>query len=181
VWHAGVRGDLPPEAAHHNIHFGHEWAGSFRALLDDGTCMPDPSILVSVPTVSDPGAAPEGAHTLYVLEPVPNLDGQVDWRRERGRRRADLESRVAALGYPVDVETEALWDPTDWEREGMARGTPFALSHRFFQSGPFRPANLERRAPGVVFTGSGTVPGVGVPMVLLSGRLAAERVREHLG
>ena len=60
----------------------------------------------------------------------------------------------------------------------MERGTPFALSHRFRQTGPFRPGNLERRAPGLVFTGSGTVPGVGVPMVLVSGMLAARRVEE---
>ena len=73
-------------------------------------------------------------------------------------------------------EVEVVVDPTDWERDGMERGTPFALAHRFFQTGPFRPANVDARAPGLVFAGSGTVPGVGVPMVLLSGRLAAERV-----
>nr|MBA2457059.1 FAD-dependent oxidoreductase [Nocardioidaceae bacterium] len=65
-----------------------------------------------------------------------------------------------------------------WERQGMARGTPFALAHTFGQTGPFRPANTDRRAPGLVFAGSGTVPGVGVPMVLISGRLAADRVDE---
>ena len=58
----------------------------------------------------------------------------------------------------------------------MERGTPFALSHRFFQTGPFRPGNVERSTPGLAFAGSGTVPGVGVPMVLVSGKLAAERV-----
>jgi phytoene desaturase len=62
---------------------------------------------------------------------------------------------------------------------GMERGTPFGLSHRFFQTGPFRPSNVEKRAPGLYFVGSSTVPGVGVPMVLLSGRLAANRVEGH--
>jgi phytoene desaturase len=90
--------------------------------------------------------------------------------------RDDLHQRLAALGYPTDVEVEALVDPLDWERQGLERGTPFALSHAFFQTGPFRPRNVDRRAPGLVFTGSGTVPGVGVPMVLLSGKLAAQRV-----
>jgi phytoene desaturase len=85
---------------------------------------------------------------------------------------------VAALGYPGDVEVEAMDDPLDWERQGMERGTPFALAHRFLQTGPFRPANVDARAPGLVFVGSGTVPGVGVPMVLISGRLAAERVEQ---
>jgi phytoene desaturase len=58
----------------------------------------------------------------------------------------------------------------------MERGTPFGLSHRFFQTGPFRPNNVDRRVPGMVLTGSSTLPGVGVPMVLLSGKLAAQRV-----
>jgi phytoene desaturase len=176
VWHAGVRGDLPDGAGHHNIHFGRQWHDSFRALLDDGTRMPDPSILVTAPSLDEPRLAPEGSHTLYVLEPVPNLDGRVDWTRERPRLRDDLARRVSELGYPGDVEVEAFVDPTDWEAQGMERGTPFSLAHTFFQTGPFRPSNLDRRAPGLVFVGSGTQPGVGVPMVLISGRLAAERI-----
>ena len=178
VWHAGVRG-LPPEgAAHHNIHFGREWDASFRAILSEGRRMPDPSILVTLHSRDEPSLAPAGCSTLYVLEPTPNLDGGVDWVAERPRVRDDLAARVAALGYPSDVEVEAMDDPLDWERQGMERGTPFALAHRFLQTGPFRPANVDARAPGLVFVGSGTVPGVGVPMVLISGRLAAERVEQ---
>jgi phytoene desaturase len=56
----------------------------------------------------------------------------------------------------------------------MERGTPFAAAHTFFQTGPFRAGNVA--FDNVVFTGSGTQPGVGVPMVLISGRLAAERI-----
>ena len=163
--------------AHHNIHFGAAWETSFRALVDEGVRMPDPSILVSVPTLSEPGLAPPGDSVIYALEPVPNLTGRVDWSVERGRAEAELRARLERLGYPVtDVVTSRLVDPTDWARDGLVAGTPFSLSHRFFQSGPFRPANVERRAPGLVFAGCGTVPGVGIPMVLVSGRLAAERV-----
>jgi phytoene desaturase len=179
VWHAGVRGELPADAAHHNIHFGADWDGSFRALLDDGVRMPDPSLLITCHSKDDASLAPVGANTLYVLEPVPNLDGRIDWSRERGRVRDELAARVASLGYPSEVEVEELVDPLDWEAQGMERGTPFALSHHFFQTGPFRPGNVDERAPGLVFVGSGTVPGVGVPMVLLSGRLAAERVEAY--
>jgi phytoene desaturase len=161
--------------AHHNIHFARSWAGAFRAL-DQGRRMPDPSLLVSVPTVSDPGLAPEGSSVLYTLEPVPNLTAALDWPRLRATVRDELATRVAQLGYPVDVVEEELVDPTDWARQGLVAGTPFSLSHRFLQSGPFRPANVDGRVPGLVFVGTGTVPGVGVPMVLLSGRLAAERL-----
>ena len=177
VWHAGVRGRPPSTVAHHNIHFGAAWESSFRALVDDGVRMPDPSILVSVPTISEPALAPPGDSVIYALEPVPNLTGRVDWSVERHRAEIDLRVGLERFGYPVtDVVTSRLVDPTDWARDGMVAGTPFSISHRFFQSGPFRPANIERRAPGLVFAGCGTVPGVGIPMVLVSGRLAAERV-----
>ncbi len=178
TWVAGVRGEVPAEAEHHNIHFGAAWESSFEALMDRGVLMDDPSMLVTVPTTSDPSLAPPGGQVVYVLEPTPNLDGKVDWARERPVLRERMLARVADLGYPVsDVVVERFVDPTDWERQGMARGTPFALAHTFFQTGPFRPPNVDSRLPGVVFVGSSTVPGVGVPMVLLSGRLAAERVR----
>lgn len=181
VWHVGVRGELPSGTEHHNIHFGAAWNGAFRALFDEGRRMPDPSILVSVTSLHDPTLAPPGAHALYVLEPVPNLDGRVDWTRERSRVRDDLADRVGAMGYPVTSAVEELVDPLDWEARGMERGTPFALAHRFFQTGPFRPGNVHRQAPGLVFCGSGTVPGVGIPMVLISGELAARRVLEDTG
>jgi phytoene desaturase len=183
LWHAGVKGGLPAGTAHHNIHFGERWDDAFRDLLHDGTLMRDPSILVTVHSLDEPSLVPTSAdgidrHSLYVLEPTPNLDGRVDWSRERERVQASLRSRVGALGYPTDVEVEAFVDPADWERQGMERGTPFALSHKFRQTGPFRPNNVTKHAPGLVFVGSGTLPGVGVPMVLVSGRLAAERVDE---
>jgi phytoene desaturase len=176
VWHAGVRGALPERAAHHNIHFGRTWKAAFRALLDDGRRMPDPSLLVSIPSIDEPAMAPPGRHSMYVLEPVPNLGAHIDWATERGRVRADLERALDKFGYPTDVEVEALVDPTDWERQGLTRGTPFGLAHTFRQTGPFRPSNIERRVPGLFFVGSSTVPGVGVPMVVVSGELAARRV-----
>ena len=176
VWHLGVDGPLPLGVEHHNIHVGHEWDRSFHEILREGRRMTDPSVLVTVPTVSEPSMAPPGRHVLYVLEPVPNLDAPIDWTREREVARDRLAEIVGRLGYPTEPDVEMLVDPTDWDAQGMERGTPFALSHRFFQSGPFRPTNVDRRVPGLVFAGSGTQPGVGIPMVLVSGRLAAERV-----
>ncbi|TVR23999.1 MAG: phytoene desaturase [Ilumatobacter sp.] len=179
LWVAGVKGTPPPEATHHNIHFGNDWGGSFKALISDGVRMPDPSILVTLHSLDDSSLAPEGCSSIYVLEPTPNLDGKIDWSKEGDRIADDLRSRVATLGYPTDVVVERMYDPLDWEALGMERGTPFALAHTFRQTGPFRPNNVDKRVPGLVFTGSSTLPGVGVPMVLVSGKLAAQRVDRY--
>ena len=176
LWVAGVRG-LPPEgAAHHNIHFGPGWDSAFKAIIRDGVRMPDPSVLITLHSLDTPGVAPDGCTSLYVLEPTPNLAGRIDWSAERDRIVDDLRRRVASLGYPTDVVVERVYDPRDWEALGMERGTPFGLAHTFRQTGPFRPNNVDSQVPGLVFVGSSTVPGVGVPMVLISGKLAAARV-----
>ncbi len=181
VWHVGAAGLPRPGVAHHNIHFGADWDGAFTALIDRGELMPDPSRLVTIPSIGDPTLAPAGHSTLYVLEPVPHLGGRVDWRTEREPMRERLFAFLTEHGYPTDIRAEHLVDPLDWQAQGMHLGTPFALAHRFRQSGPFRPRNLEPRVPGLVFAGSSTTPGVGVPMVLISGALAAERVDHYAG
>ncbi|WP_040493881.1 phytoene desaturase family protein [Ilumatobacter nonamiensis] len=179
LWVAGVEGLPPADAAHHNIHFGNDWDGSFKAIIDDGVRMPDPSILVTLHSLDDPSLAPDGCTSLYVLEPTPSLSGTIDWSRERDRIMGSLRRTVHSLGYPTDVVVEQIYDPQDWQRMGMEQGTPFALAHTFFQTGPFRPNNVDKRVPGLVFAGSSTLPGVGVPMVLVSGKLAAQRVDQY--
>lgn len=179
LWVAGVRGAAPAGVARHNIHFGAAWDESFKAIKR-GARMKDPSIMVGVASADDPSLAPEGCSTLYALEPVPNLEGRIDWARHGDRIRHELRQRVGDLGYPIDdVVVERWYDPLDWERMGLERGTPFSLAHTFRQTGPFRPRNVDRRVPGLVFTGASTIPGVGVPMVLISGKLAARRVEEY--
>ena len=180
VWHVGVRGVPEPPVAHHNIHFGTEWSTAFDALLREGQLMPDPSRLVTVPSLDDSALAPSDSSTMYVLEPVPNLAGKINWSTEAGRIRDRLHAFLVEQGYPGEVITEELVTPLDWQTQGMAAGTPFALAHTFGQTGPFRPSNVERQLPGIFFAGSGTVPGVGVPMVLISGKLTASRVAAYL-
>ena len=134
-----------------------------------------------MPTISDPTAAPDGSTAMYVLEPVPHLASGLDWSRESGPMRERLHAFLDTNGYPTDIRAEHLVTPREWQAQGMHLGTPFALAHTFTQSGPFRPSNVDRRVPGLVFAGSGTTPGVGIPMVLISGKLAAQRVQEYAG
>jgi len=181
VWHVGVRGEPKPGVAHHNIHFADAWSESFNQLIKRRELMTDPSRLVTIPSLDAPGMAPPGHSTLFVLEPVPHLGAGIDWTAERGPARERLHRFLAANGYPDDIVSEQMVTPADWAAQGMAMGTPFSLAHTFGQTGPFRPSNVEPRVPGVFFAGSGTTPGVGVPMVLISGELAADRVRDYLG
>ncbi len=168
-----------PDTVHHAIHFGAAWDSTFDEIIGAGTMMSDPSFLLSTPTCTDPSLAPRGRHVRYALFPAPNTTGRVDWRRDADGYRDTMIDTLQRRGYPGfgdDVEVEHLVTPADWQAAGLAAGAPFAAAHTFLQTGPFRSATLSREIGNLVFCGSNTQPGVGVPMVLVSGRLAAERI-----
>ncbi|MER7008930.1 phytoene desaturase family protein [Dactylosporangium sp. NPDC000555] len=180
VLHVGSRQSYGA-IAHHNFHFGRSWRETFDEVIDQGRLMSDPSLLVTNPTRTDPSLAPEGRQAYYVLAPTPNLTAKLlDWRGPlagtyRDELIATLERR-GYVGFGDGIEVSRFVTPADWADQGMAAGTPFAAAHTLRQTGPFRPGNLHPTLSNVVFVGSGTQPGVGVPMVLISGRLAASRV-----
>ncbi|MFJ6391080.1 phytoene desaturase [Streptomyces sp. NPDC091972] len=171
-----------PGLAHHTISFGAAWRRTFAELTQSGSLMSDPSLLVTRPTATDPSLAPPGRHLHYILAPCPNTDlgpGAADWGelgpRYRDSLLGELERRGLA-GLAAAVEEECVVTPADWQAQGHAAGSPFSAAHTFAQTGPFRPRNLVRGTVNAVLAGCGTTPGVGVPTVLLSGKLAAARI-----
>jgi phytoene desaturase len=182
VLHAGSRAGFG-HLAHHTIEFGRAWSDTFDAIIDRGELMPDPSFLISTPTLTDPALAPAGRHCYYLLFPAPNLDPRrgrpIDWAGESARYREHIGRVLAARGYPGfddAIECERLVTPADWAAQGLSAGTPFAAAHRFSQTGPFRPSTLHPHVENLVFAGAHAQPGIGVPMVLVSGHLAAQRI-----
>jgi phytoene desaturase len=178
VAHVGCRA-VDDDIGHHTILFGDAWQQTFRDIIDDGRVMGDPSLLVTRPTAGDPTLAPPGRDLLYILAPAPNTQvGSVNWDETSStyvdQMLGAVRERLPQLGD--DAELLRVVTPADWARQGMAAGTPFALAHTFSQTGPFRPANTVRGVDNVVLAGSSTVPGVGVPTAIMSGRLAADRI-----
>jgi phytoene desaturase len=160
-----------PGQAHHTLHFGRDWRGTFGAL-ESGRPQPDPSIMLTHPG--------QRKHpTLSVLEPTANLLGGGSWDRLTPMLERRLLLRLDRLGYgDLSAAPRFTLDPPAWERLGHTAGTPFALDHRFTQTAWLRPSAVARNIPGLHFAGMYTAPGVGVPTVLISGRLAAERILE---
>ncbi|MFD9007033.1 phytoene desaturase [Streptomyces sp. NPDC059582] len=181
VLHAGTDRTWPG-LAHHTLSFGAAWNRTFDELTRTGELMSDPSLLITRPTATDPSLAPPGHHLHYILAPCPNTDigpDAAEWGdlapRYRDSILGELEQR-GLDGISSSIKEQRLVTPADWQAQGHAVGTPFSAAHTFAQTGPFRPRNLVRGTENAVLAGCGTTPGVGVPTVLLSGKLAAARI-----
>lgn len=160
-----------PALAHHTIFFGRAWEETFTEIIRTGSLMSDPSLLVT---------RPPGGSAVSVLAPAPNLHaGAIDWPRIGPAYTEELLRTLTRRGlaeFDHEFAVTELVTPRDWAARGFAAGTPFSLAHTFGQTGPFRPRNVVRGIENVVLAGCGTTPGVGIPPVLISGRLAAARI-----
>lgn len=174
------------ELGHHNVLFASDWRGNFDAIFGDERSLPEtPSLYVNLSTRTDPSVAPEGSEAVYVLVPVSNLEGGIDWEREAQGFRDRVVARLEATlmpGLSEHIVFEARRTPLEWLREyGLARGAAFGLSHGFRQVGYLRPQNKAAKLDNLYFVGASTVPGTGVPMVIIGSRLVTERIVNDWG
>ena len=144
------------------------------AMLDAGAVPDEPLIYLCNPAVNDPSATP-GA--VSALVPVPNrrVLAELDADAIAARVLERLRRHDPAFGNPVLFRAER--GPKELERDlGLEAGAAFGPAHDLLQMGPLRPSIAYGGARNLAFAGSGTRPGSGVPMVLISGRLAAAHV-----
>ena len=169
---------------HQALYFSEDYRANLDAIFKTRTLPAAPSFHLNLPTVTDPSLAPEGHSLIYVLAPMPNLQGPVDWNEAAPVVREQLLTQIERLVDPdlrAHIAGEQDYTPVDFEQGiNAVHGTAFgSFSHGFFQSSYFRPHNKARDIQGLYFVGQGTYPGVGMPMVLISARLVTERILQE--
>lgn len=181
----GVRGPID-EIGHHTLFFTSDWHETFRAVLGPDHRVPDPaSVYVCRPSATDPGVAPAGHENLFVLVPVP-ADVTLD---DDDPRVAALADRVVEQigtwagieGLADRVEVRRVVTPAYFERELHSwSGSALGPAHTLRQSAMFRSRGASARVDGLVYAGGTAIPGVGLPMCLISAHLAADRTARVL-
>ncbi|MGX1701738.1 phytoene desaturase family protein [Microbacterium sp. NPDC055357] len=184
----GVRGDLP-QLAHHTLLFTSDWRTNFEAIFGKDTRIPDPaSLYVCRPSATDDSVAPPDHENLFVLVPVPadpglgrgGIDGAGDARIERAAD-AVIEQIAQWCGIPDLAErivVRRTVAPADFEADLHAwRGNSLGLAHTLGQSAVFRPRNVSKKVDGLMYAGTSVLPGIGLPMCLISAELIVKRLR----
>src|SRR5262249_50727941 len=80
------------------------------------------------------------------------------------------------------IRFEQMYTPAEWQKQfGLYDGSAFGAAHTLFQVGPLRAPNYTNEFQGLYYVGASTTPGTGMPMVILGGKMVAERVKEQAG
>jgi diapolycopene oxygenase len=170
---------------HHDFVFSRDPEEEFDWIYRRGEPAPDPSCYIAAPARTEPGVAPPGGEALYILVHTPYLRPHHDWRQMLPAYRKTIFDKLARCAGLRDLEsrivTEHHLTPADiHERYRVLNGAIYGLaSHgRFF--GAFKPGNRSRDLPGLYLAGGAAHPGPGMPMVLMSGWIAANTLDRDL-
>lgn len=188
----GVEGELP-QLAHHTLLFARDWEKNFGSVFGRDTRIPDPaSLYICRPSATDPSVAPAGMENLFVLVPMPadpslghgGVDGGGAPAIEQAANRV-IAQIAAWTGIPdlaERIRVRRTIAPADFEADlGAWRGGALGLAHTLRQSAVFRPRNASRKVEGLFYAGTSVLPGIGLPMCLISAELVVKRLRGDRG
>ncbi len=182
---AGVKGELP-ELAHHTLFFSKDWDANFESIVGKGVLTPPypASIYASRVSATNPDAAPAGHENLVLLIPFPAdpklgatersredmLDAATNYLRQVGDWAGVPDLSERATIYSVTTPSDFATELNAW------KGSALGFEHTLRQSAMFRPANVSATVPNLLYAGSSTTPGIGMPMCLISAELVAKRL-----
>ena len=182
TFYLGVKTKLP-QVNHHNYYLGNNYAEYANKVEQQPDSLEKPYYYVNVVSKHNPQCAPEGCESLFFVCPVPNLLYKPDW--SDGDKIVD--SIIDDFGKRIqqdirpEIISRTVFTPVEWEKRfNLYMGSGLGLSHNLMQIGAFRPSNKDEKFNNLFYVGASTVPGAGLPMAVISSKLAFERINKYL-
>jgi phytoene desaturase len=169
---------------HHNIFFAEDYKNNVDEIAVTKVLPEDPSMYVQNASLTDPTLAPAGKSTLYVLVPIANTTGSIDWSKEADAFKEKiltlLETRAGLTDLRKHIEFEKVINPEEWISDyDVHYGATFNLGHNISQMLYFRPHNEFEEFKNCYLVGGGTHPGSGLPTIYESGRISAKMIMDR--
>lgn len=174
----GVEGELP-QLEHHNLFFVDNWESNFESIYSDKEIPKSASLYVCKPSATDQDVAPDGSENLFVLVPLPT--GLTLSLKEKDmlakRFIKQLATSIKQPNLAKRITYQEVFGPDDFESTYNAwQGTALGVSHLLKQSAFWRTPNKSKKVKGLYYVGGNTMPGVGLPMCLISAELVYKRI-----
>ncbi len=172
--------------AHHCFVFSRDAGEEFDAIYKKGEPAPDPTVYLAATSESDPTSAPEGGEALYALVHTPYLRPHHDWSQLYPGYRQTILDKLKRTAGLEDIEERIVVEhrltPVDiHNRYRVLDGAIYGLASHGSWLGAFKPGNRSRQVKGLYLAGGAAHPGPGMPMVMMSGWIAADALDQDLG
>lgn len=179
ILYLGVKGKVK-NLKHHTLFFTYDWEKHFATMYRKPEWPEEPSMYICSPSKTDPSVAPEGDENLFVLVPIaPGLDDTPEIRKNYEQKVIGILEETLGESIHDRLVVKKTLSIRDYESLYNAyKGTALGLAPNFFQTAFFRPNNRSKKVQNLFYVGQDTLPGVGVPMALISAELAIERIQD---
>jgi phytoene desaturase len=164
---------------HHDFLFSRDPHEEFDYIYRKGEPAPDPTCYLASTARTEPGTAPPGGDALYVLVHAPYLRTHHDWKRMLPEYRRVILNKLKTTGQMPDIEARIVFEstltPQDiHDRYRVLNGAIYGIASHGKFNGAFKPANRSPDVKGLYLAGGAAHPDPGMPMVLMSGWIAAD-------
>ena len=168
----------------HNYFLGRDFRDYASNIFSSNADLSKPYYYVNVPSKNNPESAPQNCEALYILCPVPHLQHKNQWDDSE----EFASSIISDLGQRIGVELEkhiiskTVMTPLDWrDKFDLYQGSGLGLAHNLTQMAALRPKNRDEKFRNLYYVGASTVPGTGLPMVIISSKLVTEQILKDHG
>ncbi|MDE0326030.1 MAG: phytoene desaturase family protein [Candidatus Poribacteria bacterium] len=176
----GIKGKYSA-LGHHNIIFSGDYGAEFKQIFKHRQVPDDPTIYIAITSKTDSGHAPTDGENWFVLLNMPYLTPGQMWEKEKVRMRTVVLDRLKQLGFDIadQIEVEQIYTPEDFsELYASNQGSIYGVSSNSRTTAFKRLPNRSRVLKGLYFAGGSVHPGGGIPLVILSGKMAATLIAE---
>lgn len=178
TFYIGIKEKLP-QVNHHNYFLGTNYEEYAHGVMKNPGTLQKPYYYVNVLSRHNADCAPGGCESLFFVCPVPNLYFKPDW----SDKDKIVDSIISDFSKRINTDitdkivSRTVYTPIDWQDQfNLHRGSGLGLSHSMRQIGVFRPANVDEKFENVFYAGASTIPGAGLPMGIISSKLAFQRI-----
>lgn len=164
---------------HHNFVFSRDPHEEFEYIYKKGEPAPDPTAYLACPSLTEPAVAPEGGEALYVLVHTPFLRKHHDWAKMLPAYRKTIIEKLKRTAGMGDIEERIVFEAnltpqSIHNRYSVLNGAIYGLASHGKYFGAFKPSNRSKQVRGLYLAGGAAHPGPGMPMVMMSGWIAAD-------
>ncbi len=178
LMYLGIEGKIP-EFEHHTLLFTKDWKQNFKKIFKDKAIPTPASLYISKTSASD-ATAPKGKENIFVLVPLPagitipavELEELADAYLAQIHHTTGVDLKSRTISRTLFGPGEFLSKYNSWQSSMLGP------SHRLSQSAFLRTPNKSKKVRNLFYVGASTVPGIGVPMCLISAELVRERVEK---